>query len=69
MEMDHVTFETLYLGISRISAKDTLRGFTISSYPNMKDQDRRKLHKEVYRSANPEAFEQKIVKTTDLELF
>jgi hypothetical protein len=60
----------LYEGMHRIVARDMLRNFTIADYPYIQQRrDKRKIHKNVYKVAYPENFKQKVLKTTDLELF
>lgn len=66
--MDHQTISMLRNGIDRILAKNLLRDLSVSSYPNMKDSDRRKFHRKMHKEAYPESFEEKTIKTTDLEL-
>jgi hypothetical protein len=67
--MDFQTFEKIYDGMHRILAKNMLRDFTVADYPYIKNsKDKRKLHKNVYKIGYPEYFEERIVKTTDLEL-
>ena len=53
----------------RIISRKTLRDFTVTGFPYIStDKERRKLHRNVFKVAYPENFEQKIVKTSDLEL-
>ncbi len=67
--MDVVTFSVLVNGMKRIEASEHLMSMDFTIYPHIGDKDRRKQHKKWYREAHPEAFEEKIVKTSDLELF
>lgn len=38
-------------------------------YPTLIDREKKKRHKEIFKVAYPEKFENRVVKTTDLELF
>jgi hypothetical protein len=38
-------------------------------YPMMNQKEKNKKHRQVYKQAHPENFENKVIKTTDLELF
>lgn len=55
--------------MDRIKARERLSSMDSNQYPHLVDKDKRKRHKEVYKSAFPESFDNKTVKTTDLELF
>ena len=68
--MDFQTFNKLYDSMHRITAREMLRTFTTSDYPYINDKkSKKKLHRDVYKIAYPENFEEKVLKTTDLELF
>lgn len=66
--MDVKTFYLLVTGMDRIEAAEQLMSMDYTIYPHISDKDRRQSHKKWYRKAYPEAFEEKIIKTTDLEL-
>jgi len=38
-------------------------------YPNLNQQAKKKKHRDLYKQAYPTNFKEKVVKTTDLELF
>jgi hypothetical protein len=60
----------LYLqAMERIKARERLYLMDALLYPNMPQKDRRKKHKEISKAAFPENFNERILKTTDLELF
>ncbi len=60
----------LYLqAMERIKARERLYLMDALLYPNMPSKDKRKKHKELTKLAYPEKFQEKILKTTDLELF
>lgn len=58
----------LYLeSMEIIRAQEILTEFTISDYPQLKKEDRTRIHKEVYKRANPSAFrEQKKLTLEDV---
>jgi hypothetical protein len=69
-EMDFITFNKLYEGMHRLIARQMLRDFTVADYPYIKEhKNKRKIHRNIYKVAYPENFEDRILKTTDLELF
>jgi hypothetical protein len=49
--MDLEAFEMLNQAMDIIEARETLTNFSISSYPHMKKEDQRKLHKKVHSAA------------------
>jgi hypothetical protein len=68
--MDHVTFTTLYKGMHQLNARELLQKFTVADYPNITDKRaKKKLHRDVYKVGYPDNFKDRILKTTDLELF
>ena len=52
----------------RIKARERLEAMDSYSYPHIKDKSRSKKHREIYKAAYPEKFEERAVKTSDLEL-
>jgi len=59
----------LYLqAMERIKARERLYLMDALLYPNMPSKDKRKKHKDLTKLAYPETFQEKILKTTDLEL-
>jgi hypothetical protein len=67
--MDVSTFNLLVNGMKRLEASEHLMAMDWSIYAHISDKDRKKQHKKWYKDAYPEAFEEKVVKTSDLELF
>lgn len=63
--------ETKYYlqAMDRIKARERLELMDAIQYPHMKNKERKKRHKEVFKRAYPENFKQKVVKLSDLELF
>lgn len=61
-------FLDLVKAMKIIKARDRLIKCEEISYPHMKENDRKDLHKRMYKEANPEYFEEKIteVKLSDL---
>jgi hypothetical protein len=55
--------------MERLKARERLVLMDALQYPMMMVKEKNKKHREVYRKAHPENFENKAVKTTDLELF
>jgi hypothetical protein len=55
--------------MERIKSKERLIMMDSLQYPTLEIKEKKKKHKEVYRQAFPENFEERILKTTDLELF
>lgn len=66
--MDADIFMMYVEGMFQIDNENNLKGFSIASYPNLKDDSRKKLHKETYKSAFPNEFNspKNIVKLSDL---
>jgi hypothetical protein len=69
LEMDIATLSIFIKAMNQIEAEEQLFKMDSSIYPHMGDKDRRLAHKKWYKIAYPENFEQRTVKTTDLELF
>lgn len=65
-QMDLQQLNIVYEGLHRVIAKDNLRAFTVADFPMMKSKDKNKLHRELTKVANPDAFKEKIVSTDDL---
>lgn len=55
--------------MERLKARERLVAMDALQYPMMMQKEKNKKHREVYKKAYPENFENKAVKTTDLELF
>ena len=68
-EMDIATLGTLIGGMSQVLAEEHLLLMDAVSYPHTDQKARRGQHKKWSKEAYPENFEQKVLKTTDLELF
>lgn len=51
-----------------IIARERLNMMDAVKYATLSFKDQQKKHKEVYKKAYPDKFEQRIVKTSDLEL-
>lgn len=62
--------ETKYYlqAMDRIKAEERLELMDAVQYPHMKDKDRGKRHKEMFKRAYPESFEEKVVNLKDLKL-
>jgi hypothetical protein len=63
MEVDLV--EEFWDSIDVIEAGDQLAGLKIADFPNLKNNDRQKLHKDIFRRAQPLSFEHKKTITWD----
>jgi hypothetical protein len=61
--------ETLYMGMQKIEARKMLKYFTIGDYPNMKSEDRSKLHRSTFKIGYPNAMKKRAVKVSDLKGF
>jgi hypothetical protein len=55
--------------MERIRARERLFEMDANQYPTLNQKEMRKRHKDLYKVAFPENFENRTVKTTDLELF
>ena len=55
--------------MERIKARERLVLMDALQYPMMNRKEKNKKHRQVYKQAHPENFENKVIKTTDLELF
>jgi hypothetical protein len=64
--MTLVEFEDFYREIDTLEAQEMLRGFQVSTYPNLKDESRSKLYKSVRKIAFPNE-KQKIVSFDDID--
>jgi hypothetical protein len=62
-------FETLHLGMQKIEARKMLKDFTVGDYPNMKSEDRSKLHRSTFKIGYPNAMKERAVKASDLKGF
>lgn len=61
-------FNFLVNGMRQLKAEEQLYLMDAVSYPHIDMKQRSKKHKELYKKAYPENFEQRVIKTTDLEL-
>lgn len=52
-----------------IEARERLKNMDAIQYPNLNQQAKKKKHRDLYKQAYPTNFKEKVVKTTDLELF
>ena len=59
-------FNQFWLAITMIEAQEALVKMTLTDYPNMKDRDRKKLHKEMHSKAYFKE-EERVVKVEDLQ--
>lgn len=60
--MDFETVEVFWNLITRLEAQEMLKQFTLSDWPNMKNDKRQTLHRKLFRDAYPEK-----IKTVTLE--
>lgn len=67
--MDVSILSILIAGMKQETAHEHLMHMDALSYVHMNEKDRRKQHRKWYKEAYPENFENKPLKTTDLELF
>lgn len=66
--MDVSVFNKFVSAMEQLEAQEQLLKMDYISYPHMSEKERRKKHKQWSKAANPRSFEQKIIKTSDLEL-
>lgn len=52
-EMTYSDFTNSIVAMRQIEAQETLLGFSVSSHPHLKEEDRKKRHKSVYTDAFP----------------
>lgn len=64
--MDYGKALEYWQAITTIEAQDFLISLEVSDWPNMKDQQRKKLHRERYAQAKIEDSVEKILKNDDL---
>jgi hypothetical protein len=57
----------LLLGIKKIEARKMLIDFTTGDYPQMKSEDRSRLHRTTYKIAYPEAMKKRAVSASELK--
>ena len=67
--MDVNTYHILARGMEQLQAEEQLLSMDAVSYPHSDQKHRRKSHKKWMKQAYPENFEERTLKTTDLELF
>ena len=63
-ELDTNTYELLYKAIEPLEAQELLVSMKVSDWPNIKKEDRQKIHRSVYRSAYKTS-QEKVVTTED----
>lgn len=51
-------FDSAFQAMLNIEAQDTLNSIMISSWTNMKEKDRDKMHKKLYKQAYPDSFKE-----------
>lgn len=61
INMDFVTYAGLVQAMSRVKARDWLQTFELNCVPKMKQPDREKVRKRLYKQAYPERFKKKNV--------
>lgn len=66
--MDVRNFRVLYNGMIRLHAEEVLYSMEAISYPHVQDKQRNKIHRRYYKIAYPENFENKALKTSEIEL-
>lgn len=66
MGLNSFEFSSLYLAIDSLESQEQLLALTAHDWPNMKREQRSKMHKSLYKSAYPSNFDkQKKYITTD----
>lgn len=69
LNMDVNTIGMLINGMDRVEAMNHLMNMDFVAYPHVDNKSRKANHKKWYKKAYPESFEERVVKTSDLELF
>ena len=69
MNLDCDVFDTMYLGMETIKARETLSSFSSSDWSHMKQSDRSKMHRKIYAIAYPEEMKQKALTEDSLASF
>lgn len=64
--LEYEKFNQCWLAITMIEAQETLINLTLADYPNMKDKDRKRLHRDMHKKAYFQR-EDKAVKVEDLQ--
>lgn len=64
MESDELS--VLQLGMETIQSRKMIRDFTRADYPNMKDEDRKKIHRNMFKIAYPDSMKKRALKASDL---
>ena len=60
-------FDSAFHAMLNMEAQETLNSIMISSWPDMKQKDRDKMHKKLYKQAYPDSFkEAKQVSLSDI---
>lgn len=65
MAMSAEAEEMMWKAITVIEAQETLIGFQVSAYPQMKKSAQEQLHKSLHRMAFPEVYEKPITLTAE----
>lgn len=62
--------ETYYYieAMNRLKAQEQLQNMDAIQYPHIKDKDRQKRHKEIFKRAYPKNFEERVLTTKDIKL-
>jgi hypothetical protein len=69
LEMDLSLLSVFIRGMTQLQAEEHLMSMDAISYPQSDQKSRKASHKKWSKLAYPENFEDRAVKTTDLELF
>lgn len=69
LEMDIALLSVFIRGMYQLEAEEHMMTMDAVSYPHTTDKARKASHKKWSKIARPEDFENRAVKTTDLELF
>lgn len=69
LDMTQVQYNIMLESMRRIQAKNILIWMDCAQYPHMSDmKEKRKKHREYYKAAFPENFENKVVSNDELRL-
>lgn len=60
MDLEYDTVMEYYKAITIIDASDRLVDLTVADYPNSKNKSRQKIHKNMYKLANPKHLRKEI---------
>lgn len=64
MESDE--FDVLTQGMEVIQSRKMIKDFTRADYPNMKDEDRKKIHRNIFKVAYPKSMKKRALRASDL---